>query len=86
MTGCETADNSLFMAFPYACCIVAFTKMWVVGICCAQLDSLEAGQQLLADAIERLPIQIASLISTQLQESLGDELRESFRGGTSPSE
>lgn len=57
------------------------------GLCCvfSQLDSLEQGQQDLANAIDRLPSQIASLISTQLQDSLGEELRESFKGGGSPS-
>jgi hypothetical protein len=82
----RNSDNSLFIAFPNGCCIVAVTKGCApVGVCCAQLDSLEAGQQILANAIEQLPIQIASLISTQLQDSLGAELREDARSGTSPS-
>ena len=36
-----------------------------------QLDSLEAGQQQLADAIEQLPSQLTSLISAQLRDELG---------------
>ena len=56
----------------HACCAVAvagFLAMLLHAV--VQLDSLEAGQQQLADALEQLPSQLASLISVQLRDELG---------------